>query len=84
MVEGEHLSRALRRFLEEDDINLGEVRSHDHLRFHLQVSTISYISLKTTSVATYGYLSHPCYLRLQSDQSYTPEVVSGRLHVESS
>lgn len=49
-----------------------------------QVSTISYISLKTTSVATYGYLSHPCYLRLQSDQSYTPEVVSGRLHVESS
>jgi hypothetical protein len=34
----------------------------------------------------YGYLKHPCYLCLQSDQSYTPEVFSGRgrLHVESS
>lgn len=68
---GEKLDVHLRRFVgEEGNVNLSKAISRDHLRLHLY----------------YGYLKHPCYLCLQSDQSYTPEVFSGRgrLHVESS
>lgn len=122
---GEKIGIHLRRlFGEEDSINLGKVRSHNHLRLHLFRRFVENRFPERCQQLVWridaGFHYRPYFtaknfcsdiwipridqwrcpwgrvpeirltwtdlapLRLQSDQSHTPEVFSGRLHAESS